>query len=484
MMTISAQGTDEAAPLWPALLRRAAFRRTFAFASVLAVSMCLLAVFVSWQTIRFLQGEIDTHLLTDARSIAQEPDKQVFAHLRLALSADLEQKRVGGVFDGAGKALAGNLTTLPQPLPRAETVGPVGDPLDAAPGGKGVIRIAYVPLRDGHFLVFGRRVNELNEVDAILTRTIAIAIVPILCVALLGGLVLSRLVVVRVRRIEEICRQIVAGDFERRLPVDRRKNEATAIAVMLNHMLDEIERLMLELKCAGDALAHDLRTPLTRIRARLGRTSEGISDRTAAASDIEQTLVDVDRLIDMTRAILRLGEIEDGHRRRSFKEVEVAGLLESIGEFYSLVAEEKRITFVVSAEGPAFTIGDGELLFEAIGNLVDNAVKFTPVAGRVELHLIRSCETLIVRIEDSGPGIPADERQAVLRRFYRSDPARRVPGTGLGLPIAAAVVRLHGYRLHLDAPPGGFGCRADIIIPSMGDGASDLALPNRMRQSI
>jgi signal transduction histidine kinase len=451
---------------WPNILRRSAFRQTFLFAVILAVCMCVVALFVSWQTIGYLQTQIDMHLLTDARSIAAEPSSQLSSRLSLALTSDPEGKRVGAIFDRSGRLLAGNLNEPPYPLPAAGSVGPVGEPLGQIPPGKGTIRLGYVPLSDGRLLVFGRRVDELNEVDAIMLRTLAFAALPILIFAVAGGTFLSRLTVGRGRAIEKVCRSITKGNFEERLPVHQRESEFRVFALTINRMLDEIERLMLELKCAGDAMAHDISTPLTRLRARLGRIAEGTADLATAKTAIGQSVADVDQLMAMIRAILRLGEIESGRRRRGFDRLDLAMVIDSVVDFYAPVAEEKNITLTSSLCIRSFVHGDAELLFEAVGNLVDNAIKFTPSHGSIALDMVADEKALVLHIDDSGPGIAADERTTVLRRFYRSDPSRHIPGSGLGLPIAAAILRLHDFGLTLGTSEKTGGCRVAITMRS------------------
>jgi signal transduction histidine kinase len=324
------------------------------------------------------------------------------------------------------------------------------------------VRIAVETLPDGQHLVFGRRVDELDEITEIVGRALALAALPIAGLALLGGAILSRATHLRVAGVERACRRIMAGHLDERLPVGHGGDAFDALSATVNRMLEEVERLMQEVAGAGDAVAHDLRTPLTRLRARLERLRGEAVDPGIREEALDRTVADVDQLLAMTRAILRIGEIENGQRRAGFGLVSLADIVREVADFYAVIAEEKGLTFTVSAASVPPIQGDGELLFEAIGNLIDNAIKFTPVGGRVDLSVVTSHDGPVVQVSDTGPGIPATEREAVLRRFYRAEPSRRVPGTGLGLALVAAIVRLHGFKLDLGARVTESGCTVTL----------------------
>jgi signal transduction histidine kinase len=444
------------------LLRRDAFRRTLGFATVLAAAMLLLTGFIYWRTVGYLGRQVDRNLLADARTLAAGPANDVPGRLQTALAADPRGTRVAGLFDANGRFVAGNLKVLPQPLPPEDQVVASPEAGTLVPHGDGSVRIAVKTLPDGQHLVFGRRVDELDEITEIVGRALALAALPIAGLALFGGAILSRATQLRVAGVERACRRIMAGHLDERLPVGRGGDAFDALSATVNRMLEEVERLMQEVKGAGDAVAHDLRTPLTRLRARLERLRGNAADPGDREAALDRTVADVDQLLAMTRAILRIGEIENGRRRAGFGSVALDDIVREVADFYAVVAEEKGIAFTVSAGLVPPIQGDGELLFEAIGNLVDNAIKFTSAGGRVDLSVEASQDGPVVQVSDTGPGIPAEEREAVLRRFYRTDPSRRVPGTGLGLALVAAIVRLHGFTLDLRARVAGSGCTVTL----------------------
>jgi signal transduction histidine kinase len=219
-------------------------------------------------------------------------------------------------------------------------------------------------------------------------------------------------------------------------------------------MLDEIEALVQSMVGAGDDIAHDLRTPLTRVRVMLERGRNNAATLEELRSTVDQAIVGLDQSLAIITALLRITEIEHSRRLAGFNQVALAELVREVGDLYEPIAEDKRVAFAVGADEDVTVRGDRDLLFEAIANLVDNAVKFTPEGGRVELRLSREGNEGVVRVRDTGPGIAAAEHDLVARRFYRSDKSRTNPGLGLGLSLVAAIVKLHGFRLTISPGPG------------------------------
>jgi signal transduction histidine kinase len=243
--------------------------------------------------------------------------------------------------------------------------------------------------------------------------------------------------------------------------VSDRRDELDMLAAIVNRMLDQIERLLGEVKGVSDSIAHDLRTPLTRLRAQLHRIrqlgGEGEGESEGSGDLVERCIVEADALLDRFRALLRISELEDISRRGGFGVVDARDTLRRVHELYVPLAEEKDIAFVLQDGPPLALRGDGHLLFEAIGNLVDNAIKFAPRAGHVGLCARREGDHVFIEVSDDGGGIAPEEREKVLRRFYRgASSAGDVPGHGLGLPLVAAIARLHGQDLGInDQSPRG-----------------------------
>jgi PAS domain S-box-containing protein len=223
-----------------------------------------------------------------------------------------------------------------------------------------------------------------------------------------------------------------------------------------------LEEALQEAKVVGDNIAHDLRTPLTRVRIRLERGREHASTLEEMRAVADQAIAGLDQSLTTITALLRITEIEHSRRREGFGEVQLAPLIREAGDLYEPIAENKGVTLWVEAPDGAVVHGDRDLLFEALANLVDNAVKFTPEGGRVELALLHQEAETVIRVSDTGPGISEAEREAVTQRFYRSDKSRNIKGLGLGLSMVAAIIKLHGFQLKILAGPG---CTAEIACP-------------------
>jgi PAS domain S-box-containing protein len=225
-----------------------------------------------------------------------------------------------------------------------------------------------------------------------------------------------------------------------------------------------LEEALQEAKVVGDNIAHDLRTPLTRVRLRLERGREHAATLEELRAVADQAIAGLDQSLTTITALLRITEIEHRRRREGFSEVQLAPLVREVGDLYEPIAEDKRVTLQVEAADETTVHGDRDLLFEAVANLVDNAVKFTPEGGRVELALRHQDGESVIRVSDTGPGIPEIEREAVTRRFYRSDQSRNIKGLGLGLSMVAAIIKLHSFNFRISAGPG---CTAEIACPQV-----------------
>ena len=226
----------------------------------------------------------------------------------------------------------------------------------------------------------------------------------------------------------------------------------------------QLEEALQEAKVVGDNIAHDLRTPLTRVRIRLERGREHASTLEEFRAVADQAIAGLDQLLTTITALLRITEIEHSRRRERFGEVQLAPLICEVGDLYGPIAEDKGVTLWAEAPDGATVQGDRDLLFEAVVNLVDNAVKFTPEGGRAELVLLCKEGETVIRVIDTGPGIPEIEREAVTKRFYRSDKSRNTKGLGLGLSMVAAIIKLHDFRFRISAGPG---CTAEIACPNL-----------------
>jgi signal transduction histidine kinase len=256
----------------------------------------------------------------------------------------------------------------------------------------------------------------------------------------------------RIQRLRSVAQDIARGDLKRRMPTTSRQDELDMLADTLNHMMSDVEGLMSEVQSATAVVAHDLLSPLAIVTQQLRRLQTA---ETIEPGDVARATERIEDVLERFRAILRLAELEAGQRRAGFKRVELAPLVESAAQLFAPLAEEAGVQLVCVEEPDVFTEGDPELLFEALSNLIDNAVKFSQRGGTVRVRVGADPGRPQLIVEDNGPGIPTQEKTAVLQRFYRVERNRPVPGSGLGLSVVAAIVRLHDFNLRLeDANPG------------------------------
>ena len=467
-----------------ALAATTAFRWTLAIAGGFTAMALSLFAFIYWQTAVHEQGRIDGIVLSEARSIADAPGGEAVSRLETWLADDPHGIRYGGLFGPDGARAAGNILELPAGLPadglahRAE-IGPVGRDRDGdwPEVVRGVAqRLGDGRLGDGRLLVLGYDIDELDEVQGIVLRALGLGLAPAVLLSLAGGVLLARRGQRRIAAVHEAVGRIMQGQFRERLPVRGASDELDKVAAAVNGMLDRIEQLVEEIRGVGDSIAHDLRTPLTRVRARLERSRDEARTREEFQAAADRAITSVDQALAVVSAVLRIGEIEHGKRRAAFGPVDLAGVLRDAAELYEPVAEEKGVALrlrLLPGEEPApgygmpcCTVpGDRDLLLEAVGNLVDNAIKFTPAGTAVTLSLRCGPGAARLSVADQGPGIPPAERERVLQRFYRTEKSRTVEGSGLGLSLVAAVVALHGFRLRIAAaePGGGVpGCLVEV----------------------
>ena len=435
--------------------RTASFRWTIAFAAIFVVAIGLLTGFIYWQTTGYLIRRVDRELQEFAeQSVPASPGPS--GPLQSFFNDDPRQVKIAGLFAPDGRPLAGNLSRVPPGLPPLGVPG--GLKFEVATGG----RVRLEPLRvlarrlpDGRLLVLGRGVSATHEIDEIVTAGLLLVLVPSLLLALAIGIFISRGTLERIADFHRSSRLIMAGEMSRRLPVRGTDDDFDKLARIVNEMLDEIERLMAQAKGTGEDIAHDLRTPLTRLRGRLERSLARGPLETNLQASLSAAMEDIDQLLGTIGAILRIAEVDHGQRRAAFRQVDLADVVREALDLYEPFAEQKGISLELHAQPMGEVRGDGDLLFEAVANLIDNAIKFTPPGGQVRVMMRESGHGPLIRVADSGPGIAPEDFPKVLGRFYRADPSRNTVGTGLGLSLVASIARLHGFGLALCEQPAG-----------------------------
>jgi signal transduction histidine kinase len=310
-------------------------------------------------------------------------------------------------------------------------------------------------LPDGYHLLVGRDVQVRVQLGNLLTDALIWAVAIVLAMATAGAIIVRSLFRRTVANVSATATAIASGDFAQRVKVSGRGDEFDQLAEVINDMLDRIGRLMDGVRQVSNAIAHDLRTPITRARARLEEAARNAQSNADLHAAIDRATVDLDDIVTVFQALLRIAEIEAGSRRASFRRVDLVTALEGVADLYGAVAEEKGVDLTVAHPKRLEINGDAALIQQAVANLVDNAVKFSPEHGAVKLAAAQEGRRIRITVTDQGPGIPEEDRSRATERFYRGDTARGTPGSGLGLALVQAVAYLHGGVLRLeDAGPG------------------------------
>jgi len=445
------------------IIRSITFRRALAVTGAFAVFVIALFGFIYWQTDQYLIARSDRMIARQLNVIAALPGERRLDAIDEHLRQDSRGVQYAGLFAADGRRITGNLEQFPPGLQMNDSVQSLAV-VRTLPTGRETHAIRAVARRmpNGDALAIGREVDETREISHVVGQALALGLLPAFCLCLVAGAWLSMRAQERVEDVNQHVQRIIAGDLRERLPHRDVDDPFSRLAAIVNGMLDEMETMIHALAGVGNDIAHDLRTPLTRARLALerGRTNATTMEQLQAVAD--KAVANIDQSLTIITALLRLAAIENSRRSAAFGNVQLHELLREVCDIYEPIAENKNINLRVEVGHLLDVRGDRDLLLEAVANLVDNAIKFTPEGGKVDIELLLGDSEAIVRVSDTGPGISEKEREAVLRRFYRSDKIRSTPGVGLGLNLVAAIVKLHGFRLVIHSGPGG---RLEIICP-------------------
>ncbi len=393
---------------------------------------------------------------------------------------DPSSPRVLLLTDANHKPLAGTLARWPRDLRQVGgwhlfSLASAGH--HAARDGRVLARTA--PLPQGALLLVGRDLRPRSTFLAVLSRTLVLGGLITLSLALIGGILISRRQLRRVDALETVCRAVMGGAWDRRLPCSTRDDEIDRLATAVNAMLDENQRLLSAMQRVTQNVAHDLRTPLGRLRGRLENTLHGGPPLPESSRQcLEKAVTETDDLLATFNAMLHIAETES-RAQRDFSVLDPAALVQEVAELYQPLLEEQGLTLTVTPAPVPAVQGDASLLAQAVSNLLDNAGKYTPAGGTLTLGTDSTPAGVVVWVADNGPGIPAGDRARMLEPFARLDRSRSTPGSGLGLNLVAAVARLHGADLtlsdtHPGARPPGLTVRLTLMPDDKGEeNASD-----------
>lgn len=431
----------------------------------------LLFALVYWQITIYMTAHFDDVVVTRANTIAALPPTKWTGAIEQRANENPGRTLSAGLFDASGRRVAGNIAALPSGVAAGTGMQDTSiTRIDPDGRHEQVVRAIVLKLSDGERIILGRDTEENREVARIVANALLLGLLPAIGLAILASTLLAMGARQRIVEVTALASRIAAGDLRERLPVQEGDYPYDALSRIVNGMLDHIESLVEQLANVGNDVAHDLRTPLTRVRTTLERARENAQTVEELRAAVDRAMDGLDQSLTIITALLRIAEIEHGRRMVGFAKVDLSEITREAVELYSPIAEDRRIGMRNDLGGPALIVGDRDLLFEAAANLIGNAVKFTPDGGNVSVAVRHTDGNTVLCISDTGPGISEADRDAVTQRFYRADKSRRTPGTGLGLSLVAAIVKLHGFQLGIS---GGPGCIVEIICPDA------IGLPDR-----
>ncbi len=453
-------------------LRSAGVRFALAYAVLLTLSASTLATVLWWETAGLLDRQTEAAIRADAQGLSERWEEGGLPPLVLTiedrLAQNVDDDAIYLVVDSDLHRITGNLARWPDgvTVPGAWYELPV-----TRNGVRSLARVQRFDLLGGYRLLVGRDVRARAQLRALLTDGLFWAVLVVLVLGAAGAVVVRSMFRGTLANVSETAAAIAAGDLTQRVRLTGRGDEFDQLAETINDMLDRITRLMDGVRQVSNAIAHDLRTPITRARTRLEDAALHATTTEELHAAIERTTAELDAIVAVFQALLRISEIEAGARRSAFAPVDVAALLTDLDELYSAVAEERGLVLAFRTAPRLPCFGDRELIQQAVANLLDNALKFSPPGGTVQLSGAIAEGAVEITVADQGPGIPPAELSRATERFFRGETARSTPGSGLGLALVQAVAQLHGGALGLaENHPG---LRAVLRLPA----GSDMAGP-------
>jgi signal transduction histidine kinase len=463
------------------LFRATAFRLTLFYLLIFVVFAVSLLGYFALNTRRLITEQITTTITTEISGLSEQYTQGGIR--RLVIVVDLRSRRPGSslylVTTVTGEGLAGNVGSLePGVLDHPGWLETNYRRLEAPEGNEHRALVQIVQLPGGFRLLVGRDLDERERLFGIIANAGQWSLALVVVLGLAGGFFVSRRVLNRIDAMTATAQTIMAGDLAGRLPVAGTGDELDRLADHLNAMLERIEALMRGLKEVSDNIAHDLKTPLTRLRNRCEQALRGSADVAEYRAALETTIAESDDLIHTFDALLMIARAEAGQARDNMAEFDAAEIARDIGELYEPLAEEKGLELKVEAPTGAPVRGNRELVSQALSNLVDNAIKYAKpgsammngAPAEIVVKADSEGDRILLTVADHGPGIPEADRGRVVERFVRLEQSRSEPGSGLGLSLASAVARLHGGELKLeDNQPG---LRSTIALPRAGPAAT------------
>jgi signal transduction histidine kinase len=469
------------------LFRATAFRLALVILALSAVGAGIVLTAVAWQVVKLVDEETARTINAEAKGLIDAYDREGLMGLYSVI--EMRKREPGAslylLTNPAGEPLAGNVAQIPVGV--LEQQGFVEVYYRSNVGGelvhRALVRVYRLP--PGFLLLVGHDLSDRGRIERIMVRALAVSLIFFVVLAALGALFVARRVLKRIDDMNTSAHGIMAGDLSRRLPVSGSGDELDRLAEGLNEMLGRISELMQGLREVSDNIAHDLRTPLTRLRNHAEAALAFGGDPAGYRAALEKTIEESDSLIKIFNALLLIARAEAGGDVEALQSFDVGEAARSVAELYEPIAEEEGVDLKVETEGRLIARGNRELIGQTIANLVDNALKygapreggFPAVKPHVVISARRAGGSVALTVADCGPGIAATDRARVLDRFVRLEGSRSRPGSGLGLSLAAAVARMHGGTVELEDNEPGLRVRvtlpaepAPLLLPAAVDG--------------
>jgi len=452
------------------LLRTHAFRLAALYFLVFVVSVLGVLLFVYWTSADFVERQTEATLDAEITGLAEQYAQRGLSGLIQIVAARSAGDRGDGmlylVTDPGGRPLAGNIAAWPAGVPTHAgrlsftTAARVKERVETHPA-----QGASFIIPGGYRMLVGRDVSDATAFRNRVKTTLLWAGLVALGVGLMGGTAMSRNLLRRVEQVNRTSERVMAGNLSDRVPLDGTSDEFDQLAANLNRMLDQIERLMTAMREVTDDVAHDLKTPLSRLRVRLELALLGPADGSGQSEAIRSAIDEADRLLATFNALLSIAELESGMRRDESEVLDLAEVARSAAELYEPVAEEKGFVLSIATEPGVRIRGSRHLLSQALANLLDNALKYAG-GGEIQIRVLRGDGRAALEVTDRGHGIPEADRKTVFDRFVRLERSRSTPGNGLGLSLVRAVARRHRGTVELaDNRPG---LRVRLEFPELG----------------
>lgn len=444
------------------LFKSSAVRITLVYVLLFSLSVSIILGFVYWSTIVYKTKQTDQDINAEIETLAAVYKSKGYPGLLVMLSERVEQLRPGDsslylLTDDQFQPLIGNMPDWPRmAFDRGGWLDFRLDDLRDEDGGRYSARARTFVVENRFNLLVGQGMKDLATLKALVGRALIWGLLLTVALGLIGGLMVRQTLRSRLGAINQTSRKIMQGDLRKRIDTRGSGDEFDELATNLNSMLDQIENGVEGVRRVSDNIAHDLKTPLARLKNRVEELKLKVAGQVEEEAAVDQIIHEADGLLATFNALLRIARIEYSEQRKSFSEIDVNSILVDLEDLYEPLAEDKGQILVLEIGEPVLLMADRDMLFQAFANLFDNAVKYTPSGGKIVVRSFESSDgQWSVEIADNGSGIPKSEHDKVVQRFYRLDQSRSTPGSGLGLALVFAVLKVHQLDLVLgDNNPG------------------------------